>query len=388
MIIRNTKFVFVILLLVVFFIACCDNTENEESTYFIPPDIGDGWETASLNSVGIDEGILEDLRQLIASSIFGEVHSVVIVKDDKLVYEAYFPGHDFNYSAQDFHGQLIDFDINTPHDTHSATKSIISTLTGIAIEKGFINSKDDKIVSYLPSYSELFVEEKANITIEHLLTMSSGLEWNEWDIPPGNPEYDTYRMVISSDPVEYVLSKPLVNEPGTTFYYNGGTVNVLGLIISNASDMELDDFAGRFLFEPLEVTQYEFQKHRSGLVWAHGDIYITPRSMAKYGYLLLNEGKWKTMKIISKEWIDESTENHVQLPPLNWADEYGYLIWKKIYRVNNNSYQTYFAEGWGGQKIAVFPSLNMVVVFSGANYTTYVPCDEIIENYIIPAINN
>ncbi len=150
--------------------------------------------------------------------------------------------------------------------------------------------------------------------------------------------------------------------------------------------MSLDEFAGQYLFELLDVNNYEFQVHPSGMVYAHGDIYITPRSMAKYGYLLLNDGKWNDETIVSEDWINNSTSNQIQLPQLSWADEYGYLIWRKVYYSNNQSYESYFAEGWGGQKIAVFPSLDMVVVFTGANYLTNPPCDDILRDYIIPAI--
>ena len=127
-------------ILCLLFFSCCEINRFNDSDVNIPQQIEDGWDTASPQSVGIVENILEDLKQQIIDSVYGEVHSIVIVKDNKLVFEIYFQGHDFNYMAPNFQGNLIDFDINTPHDTHSATKSIISTLTGIAIEKGFINS--------------------------------------------------------------------------------------------------------------------------------------------------------------------------------------------------------------------------------------------------------
>ena len=386
--IRNLIIFSSFLILSVVLTTCSENPNNSntESYYTVPQNIGDGWNTASLSSVRMDEDLLVNLIEQINNSHYDEVHSVVIIKDDKLVFEEYFPGHDFNYRGQNFHGVSIDFGIDTPHNTHSATKSVVSTLAGIAIEKGFIGSKDDKIISYFEPYLELFDEEKGNITIEHLLTMSSGLEWNEWDVPPGDPEYDTYLFNISSDPIAYILSKPVVTEPGTSFYYNGAGVDLLGEIVAIASNMALDVFAGQYLFEPMNVDSYKFQKHPSGMVYAHGDIYITPRTMAKYGYLLLNDGKWNDISIVSEDWINESIASQIQLPQLSWADEYGYLIWRKVYRVNNQFYSSYFAEGWGGQKIVVFPSLDMVAVFTGANYTTFVPCDEIIRDYIISAI--
>ena len=384
--IRNISILFLIFLQSIFLITCRINSDDTENSYSIPHNIGDGWDTASLSSVGMDEKLLANLIEQINNSHYDEVHSVIIVKDEKLVFEEYFPGHDFRYTNQNFHGELIEFDIDTPHNTHSATKSIVSTLVGIAIDKGFIESENDRIIFYLSPYAEFFDEEKSKITIKHLLTMSSGLEWNEWDVPPGDPEYDTYRFNISPDPLEYILSKPIITEPGSTFYYNGAGVDLLGEIVSVAANMELNEFAGQYLFEPLNVDYFNFPVHPSGMVYAHGDIHITPRTMAKYGYLLLNDGKWNNEQIVSQEWINESVVNQIQIPRLPWADDYGYLIWKKEYQANNRSYMSYFAEGWGGQKIAAFPSLDMVVVFTGANYTTFVPCDEIIEDYIIPAI--
>jgi len=386
--IKYIIFIFSFLIQSVFLVSCYENLSDSQSeiSYTVPENIGDGWDTASLNSVGMDEELMENLVDDIINEIYNEVHSIIIIKNDKLVFEEYFTGHDFNYRGQNFHGASIAFGVDIPHNTHSATKSVVSTLAGIAIEKGFIGSKDDKIISYFEPYLELFDEEKGNITIEHLLTMSSGLEWNEWDVPPGDPEYDTYLFNISSDPIAYILSKPVVTEPGTSFYYNGAGVDLLGEIVAIASNMALDVFAGQYLFEPMNVDSYKFQKHPSGMVYAHGDIYITPRTMAKYGYLLLNDGNWNDISIVSEDWINESITSQIQLPQLSWADEYGYLIWRKVYRVNNQFYSSYFAEGWGGQKIVVFPSLDMVAVFTGANYTTFVPCDEIIRDYIIPAI--
>ena len=384
---RKSSLVILLTFLCLILITCCTNPDNSDTdyTYSIPQNVGDGWDTASLNSVGIDEGVIENLIGKIKNDFYDEIHSIVIIKNDKLVFEEYFPGHDFNYNGQNFHGALIDFDLNTPHNTHSATKSIVSTLVGIAIEKDFIVSKNDKIISYFEQYWDLFDEEKSKITVEHLLTMSSGLEWNEWDVPPGDPQYDTYLFNVSLDPIRYILSKSIVTEPGTSFYYNGAGVDLLGELITIASGMRLDDFAGQYLFELLDVNNYEFQVHPSGMVYAHGDIYITPRSMAKYGYLLLNNGKWNDETIVSEDWINISTSSQIQLPQLTWADEYGYLIWRKVYYSNNQPYESYFAEGWGGQKIAVFPSLDIVVVFTGANYQTNPPCDEILQDYIIPA---
>ena len=384
-------YILAFLITFVYLISACDesfeNPTTSNSTYTIPEETGDGWKTASLSSVGMNGGRLLTLLDKINNNSFTEVHSVVVIKNDKLVFEEYFSGHDFLYNGQNFHGAYIDFDRDTRHDTHSATKSFTSALAGIAIDKGFIQSVDDKIFDYFPDYSELLDEQKEKITIEHLLTMSSGLEWNEWDVPISQSNHDIVRLIFSSDPVYYVLSKPVVTEPGTAYYYNGGTVDLLGQIVRRASNMNVKNFSRINLFEPIGITNYNWQTlYASGITCCHGDIYITPRDMAKFGYLFLKKGMWKGTRIISEEWVNNSFQNHIT-PPVNWAYGYGYLWWLRRYYAGGRTYNSFNAEGWGGQQIIIIPAENMVVVFTGANYVSNPPNDEIMSSYILPALD-
>ena len=376
---------------VICILASCTDTPNDpdenNNVYPIPEQINDGWETASLNSVGMNTIRMIDLVNRITNNTYTEVHSIVIVKNDKLVFEEYFPGHDFYYLGQNFHGDYIEFKRDTRHNTHSATKSFTSALAGIAIDKGFIQSVDDKIFDYFSDYSELLDQQKEKITIEHLLTMSSGFEWNEWDVSISQNDHDIVRMNSSSDPVYYVLNKPVVTEPGTAYYYNGGTVDLLGQLVRRASNMNVKTFSRSYLFEPLGITNYNWQTlYPSGITCCHGDTYITPRDMAKFGYLYLKKGLWNGTRIISEEWVNASLQNHIT-PPVNWAYGYGYLWWLKRYNTGSRLYYSYNAEGWGGQQIIVIPSENMVVIFTGANYVSNPPNDEIMSSYILPALD-
>ena len=193
-------------------------------------------------------------------------------------------------------------------------------------------------------------------------------------------------MNSSSDPVFYVLNKPVVTEPGTSFYYNGGTVDLLGQLVRSASDMTVKNFSRTYLFEPLGITNYNWQTlYPSGITCCHGDIYITPRDMAKFGYLFLKKGMWHGTRIISEEWVNNSIYNHIT-PPVNWAYGYGYLWWLRRYNVGGRIYNAFNAEGWGGQQIIIIPSENMVVVFTGANYVSNPPNDEIMSRYILLAL--
>ncbi len=388
----KNKALLLLLFISVYFLFGCEkdastNPPDGSYTYTIPEETGDGWETASLSSVGIETERLENLVNQIQNNFYTEVHSVVIIKNDKLVFEKYFSGHDFLYNGQNFHGTYIDFDRDTRHDTHSATKSFTSALACIAIDKGLVQTVDDKIFDYFQDYSNLFDPQKENITVEHLLTMSSGFEWNEWDVSISQSNHDIVRLVQSSDPVYYVLNKPVVTQPGTVFYYNGGTVDLLGELIRRASSLNVKTFSRINLFEPLGITNYNWQTlYPSGITCCHGDIYITPRDMAKFGYLFLKKGMWNGTRVISEEWVNNSIQNHIT-PPVNWAYGYGYLWWLRRYYANGKTYNSFNAEGWGGQQIIIIPTENMVVVFTGANYVSNPPNDEIISSYILSAIN-
>jgi len=388
----KNNFLLILLILLGFLIGACEedsptNPPAGNYNYTVPEETGDGWETASLSSVGMNTSRIELMVNKIKSNTYEEVHSVVVIKNDKLVFEEYFPGHDFLYNGQNFHGAYIEFDRDTRHNTHSVTKSFTSALVGIAVDKGLIQSIDEKIFNYFADYSSLLDQQKEKITIKHMLTMSSGFQWNEWDVSISQGNHDIVRFNQSSDPIYYLLSKPVVTEPGTEYYYNGGAVDLLGQIVKRATNMDVKIFSSTYLFGLLGITNYNWQTlYPSGITCCHGDVYITPRDMAKIGYLYLKKGIWKGTRIISEEWINNSVQNHI-IPPVNWAYGYGYLWWLKRYYSVGYIYNSINAEGWGGQQIIVIPSEDMVVVFTGANYVSNAPNDEIMGSYILPAIN-
>jgi CubicO group peptidase (beta-lactamase class C family) len=383
---RQPFFFFLVALLL---IGRCKNAPNPASSTGVlaqPEKTADGWETSTLASVGMKDQHMVDLIQKISSGLYGEVHSVIVVKDNKLVFEQYWPGHDFAPFASNYHGEYLNFDRDTPHDTHSATKSFTSALVGIALDRKHIQSLSDVVFEYLPDqYESLRNGGREKITIEHCLMMASGLEWNEWELPVTASENDLMVFIRSSDPVGYLLSKPLMTEPGTHFYYNGGTVNLLGVMLVFITDKSVQSFSSQYLFGPLGISNYRWQVFQpSGITFCSGDIYITPRDMAKFGQLFLDGGKWKGIQVISKEWVERSTQYQID-PNVSWAEGYGYLWWLKNLKVNNKTVNSIKAMGWGGQEIFVLRDLSMVVVFTGANYTGNVPTDEIVQRYVLPA---
>jgi CubicO group peptidase (beta-lactamase class C family) len=256
-------------------------------------------------------------------------------------------------------------------------------LIGISIDRGFIQGVDEKVFAFFPEYANLSDETKDKITLEHLLTMTSGLAWNEMELPYSDTNNDLVQLFIVSDPIGYILAKPIVSEPGTEWYYNGGGTNILGQVIREATGLRIDDFADEHLFAPLGITEYEWDHINPDMIHASGNLQLRPRDMAKFGYLFLNGGVWQGERIVSQEWVEESTRERFQT---SWEDRYGYQWWLKTYRVDSPSVDSFFASGWGGQEIIVFPSLELVVVFTGGNYVGQNPIDDIVTRHILPAV--
>jgi len=365
-----------------------NNTKPESHIYDqIPDQIGDGFQTAHISTVGLDESLIALMLNDISDSVYQNIHSILIVKDDKLVFEEYFEGEKFEVGK--YTGEY-GYTIEDKHNQCSATKSFVSALVGIAIDKGFISDEHAKVFSFFPEYSDLLVNdpEKNNLTLKHLLIMSSGLDWDDESTSYYDPQNDMYQLFISSDPIRYILSKDLHFTPGTRFEYQNCNTNVLGEIIHKASNLRFDEFAETYLFGALGTTEYEWQMIKNNVVFVSGELKLRPRDMAKFGYLFLKNGIWNGKNIISGDWIEESTEERFAFYNNRWEDGYGYQWWLKTFVVNNHQIESFFAQGWGGQIIFVFPEFDMVVVFTGGNYYEQSPIEEILNNYILRSVSS
>ena len=318
-------------------------------TYSQPKELGDGWETTDLKSQNVDTA---RIYQLFTQLQGGEnkVHSVLLVKDSQLIIEEYFNGH----SA------------DKQHDLRSATKSIVSILAGIAIEKGFIDSVDDPMSKYLkrPVPAKNLDERKAKITIRQLLTMSTGLDCNDWDMTSEGQEDKVYKK---RDWIQYTLDLPMVNEPGAVSNYCSMSVVLIAEIISQASGMPIDQFAKDHLFNPLGISNVSWGHTANKEVIASGKrLYMTSRDMAKIGQLILNSGKWDEKQLVSEKWLEESTTPKTKIT----GADYGYLWWNIPFKEKEKITVAKVATGNGGQYIMVFPQLDMVAVFTGGAYNS------------------
>lgn len=316
-------------------------------TYSQPQKLTDGWETNNLKSQKIDTA---RIYQLFTQLRNGEnkLHSVLLIKNNQLIIEEYFNDHSANQQ----------------HDLRSATKSIRSILLGIAIDKGYIANIDDPISKYLTNKvpTKNLDERKDKITIKHLLTMSTGLDCNDWDKKSKGQEDKVYRK---EDWIQYTLDLPMANEPGTVSNYcSMGTV-LLAEIIGQASGIPIDKFAEKYLFKPLGISNVSWEHTSKKEIIPSGKrLYMTSRDMAKIGQLVLNKGKWNDKQVVSEKWIEESTTPKIKITGI----DYGYLWWNIPFE--EKEIISKVATGNGGQYILVFPKLDMVAVFTGGAYNS------------------
>ena len=364
-------------------------------SYRAPESLNDGIEVGTLDDVNMEIRAIEDAVNGILGGRYSEVHSMLIYKDGKLVLEEYFQGHAYQWDAPYHHGNLVLWNRTMLHHIMSVTKSFTSTCIELAVDHGFIDNIHQSIFDYLPDHQDLKTGSKANITIEHLLTMTSGLEWREWSAPYSSPDNPCLGIWYQDkDPITFILGMPMLDEPGQSFNYSSGNTVVLGEIIKNSTNMSIDDFSTDYLFEPLGIdTSHWSTRYENGVIEAGGSLELTPRAMLKMGILFLNKGVWSGQRIISEEWIKKSASffgdnRGINIPGVgSGRNGYSHSWWTNTVSLSGKEYLMFSAGGWGGQEIMVIPGLNAVVVFTGGNYLSKTPPFKILSKYVVPAMH-
>ena len=368
------------------------NHYNGLYRYHVPEQLDDGWQTADMRDTGLTLQPLNRLMNRIESGEYDKLHSLLIFKDDRLVFEEYFDGYKYNWSGRGFRGEYTEFNRDTLHHMASVTKAFTSALIGIAIDQGSIPGVDTPVFTYFPEYSEYITPWKEEMTIEHLLTMTSGLDWNGMEIPVNsrNNENDIIQLFIKEDPMLHILGNNMTAKPGTRWYYSCGDVNVLGEIIKRATGQRMDMFAEENLFEPLGITEVEWSFIQPEIIQVSGSHFMRPRDMAKLGSLLLNEGRWKNQQVISPSWVESTMQEYISYDIPGWSDhygsKYGYQWWLRSYEYGSHTVQAVLRSGWGMQKIVLFPEYEMMLVMTGGYYLGDEPVNEIITEFILPCL--
>ncbi|PWF48462.1 serine hydrolase domain-containing protein [Massilia glaciei] len=333
----------------------------------VAPPPNEQWTLVPAAEVGMDGAMLQ--RAINSLPAPGEhlLASMLVLRHGKPVVEQYWSG----------------YTKDSLHDMRSATKSITSLMVGIAIDKGMLAGVDQPISTHLAAGYAGAPALGHNITLKHLLTMSSGLACNDKDDNSPGQEDKMYR---SRDWVQFFLNLPALTAPGGRPSYCTGGVVALGRVISEASKRKVPDFADAFLFGPLQVAGArwaDFDEQRQTDTGGH--LRLRPRDMAKIGQLVLQKGKWNGVQLVSESWIAQSTGDQTL-----WAngDGYGYLWWRQPYPYKERMLDVHFANGNGGQLIFVVPELDLVAVFTGENYNSSQAAQgrELLRQFIIPSV--
>jgi len=293
--------------------------------------------------------------QSIDISKYKNIHSCIVANSNEVLYEQYFEGEDGKYGFRKFKRDDL-------HELRSATKSIVSVAIGICLDQGLIESVNSPIVQYFDEYNGLFSEEWNQITVENLLTMMSGIKWNQSGTRSKDDVDSEIEMEKSDSPIRFVLSQPIVEAPNTKFVYNSGNTVLLGKIVEKASGKSFERFANEYLFIPLGVEKYKWWPSVDETYWTHAGLLLRSIDMCKIGQLLLNKGKIGSNRILSESYIEEMSSKREVNPG------YGYQFWRKTFDVNDHGFHSYYAAGNGGQYIFVFPFDDLTVVFTGGNY--------------------
>jgi len=326
------------------------------------------WQNNTPEAQGMNSETLDGIELLIDDEGY-EIDSILVVKGGYLVYE-YYGGT---------------WDETDMHHIQSCTKVVTSTLVGIAIELGLIESVHSKMVDFFENWTiENMDDRKRNVTIEHLLTWTDGMEFHEIDYPYDDPLNDLGQMWVSDDAVQYCLDRPMWNDPGENWWMNSGTLIILGGIIEIVSGMSVRDFADQYLFDPLGIDIFLWSKIGGGSAggWYHtdGGLYLIPRDFAKFGYLMLNNGTWNGTQIVSQSWVENATEVYIATEWGGSYEQFGYQWWLWP------SQGIYSAHGHYEQALYIIPEQDMVIVFTGdVPDDSFYPSEYIVTRYILPA---
>jgi CubicO group peptidase (beta-lactamase class C family) len=338
------------------------------------------WDLATPAAVRLASEPLSAMEKAIRAGEFKKIGSVLVARHGKLVYEAYFDG-----------------DASTLRDTRSATKSITDILVGIAIEEKKLSGVDARVLALLPERARKIQNpdpRKDKITVEDFLTMSSPLECDDWnDASRGNEE----RMYLVEDWAQFILDLPIrgrmhlgekVEPPpyGREFSYCTGSVFTLSEVLEKVTRERTDHYAQKKLFGPLGINDALWVYSPQNVPQTGGGLRLTSRELLKVADFYRGGGVWRGTRIVDEAWVNTSTRPHAKIDD---DTEYGYLWWLKTFKSGEKSDPAFFMSGNGGNKVLVFPGLDMSVVLTSTNYNTkgmHQQTEQMLTEYILPSV--
>jgi hypothetical protein len=271
------------------------------------------------------------------------------------------------------------------HSVQSITKTITSIIFGVAITRGdFLTPLDTPVLSWFDETRVLNVDDrKRKMTLRHILTMTTGLEWEE-KVPYADKRNDSSRMEGTDDWVAYAINKPMASEPGKDFNYSSGASQLLAHIFLRETGKDIDAYAGEHLFGPLGIN-YHWKRSYDGTTDTEGGLFMSGQDLIKIGHLILDEGVWHGEQIVSKSWIQDSLASSVPENKADNAFSYGYQWW--LYHRPDNKRIVWTSAGMGGQMLLIFPEERLVVTVLSWNILSIPVSMEKIIEHVIGTIN-
>lgn len=306
----------------------------------VPQQLADGWQIATPAEAGLDSArVMEAYRMLWDENAYYGAKSLLIIRHGKLVFENYCQ----NAADRD-----------TIAHIQSATKSVTSLLFGICRDQGFFPNLDTTLYALMPDRFPPDDSLKRSITLRHLLTMESGIAFD-------NDDYsDEVLIKKPADLVRYILAKPMCAAPGDSFYYRDCDPQLVSSAVQSVTGRTLTEIARTGLFEPMGITDFVWDPNHDGTSQGGHGLFLKPRDMAKLGQLVLQHGNWDGRQLVSEGWVSLSTAAQTEsLPGRGSGDvRYGFYWWVLP------ELDLFTAWGHGGQFICVMPQLDMIVVMT------------------------
>ncbi|HJO02361.1 MAG TPA: serine hydrolase [Acidobacteriota bacterium] len=360
-----------------------------------------GWSHSAPADEGVDGAALTALDALLAGGAYGNVDAVMVTRHGRMIADFRYEHdyveinsgyeqapHHYNYYNPVYHPFREGSDL---HTIQSITKSVTSALIGIAIQRGEIEGTDVAALSYL---SDREIDDpdgvKATITLEDVLTMRPGFEWDEGTLEYTDPANDATQLEASEDWLQFVLDKPMAAAPGQTFVYNSGNSMIMSAILKATTGLHAAEYAEQHLFGPLGITDYYWKVVPDGLTDTEGGLYLRTEDLAKIGYLFLRDGVWDGVRLLPRDWVERSARPWVSFATPDNPDSrrgYGFQWWI----MNDGSGDTpmqYGGSGFGGQSLMIVPELDLVAVVNSWNiYEESYSAAAVIIDHVIPAVH-
>ena len=363
---KRHYFILVSFSLLLFNIKCAKQENNT-------PWPNNGWERSKPALEGMSLDSLSSFSNKLKSGELGYIDGMLIIRNGKIIFEKEYsnnydslfkitntkPGK-YNYYDPVWHPYYKNTEL---HTMQSVSKSFTAAAIGIAIKNGVIKDLDVKIMEYFVGFESSNPDPRRNeMTIRDVLTMTTGISWDELSMPYTDTSSSCVQMEASQDWVKYVLDQPMAFKPGEKWEYSSGATILLSNIIKQSTGQDLADYVEQKLFNELGIQNYYWKHTPKGLTDAEGGLYLTPRDLAKFGYLYLNNGVWNGKPVLPDNWV----ENNLSKPlDTIWPSfKYGHQWWLIPYGENKI---TMLASGLGGQRMLVIPEFNIVAVFTGWN---------------------